>query len=51
VPHLAPGRELVDRQRRRQPAEGVDLLLQGGDLLLGCVDRVSSSFTIPWLAS
>jgi len=32
----------VDRQRRRQLAEGVDLLLHRGDLLLGRCDRVGS---------
>src|SRR5439155_20649325 len=32
----------VDRQRRRQLAEGVDLLLHRGDLLLGRCDRVGA---------
>jgi len=42
TPRFSSGRGLVDRQRRRQLAEGVDLLLERGDLLLGRLDRVGA---------
>src|SRR6266540_5200652 len=48
APQSAPGRHLVDRQRRRQLAEGVDLLLQGCDLLLGRGDGVGAGDEAAW---
>jgi hypothetical protein len=42
LPPVPGGLNLVERQRGRQIAVGVDLLLQVGDLLLGQGDRVGA---------
>src|SRR6266542_1868359 len=42
LPRASSRLDLVERQRRRQLTEGIDLLLKHGDLLLGQGDRVGA---------